>query len=398
MESVLPDAISFEAFRSVVQELTTTEGRLVASSVVVVLTLLLVFVLVPYGIRALSRFIRTRILTEQAVGVVDVVNAYIPTTIAVIVSKTIQILVLFLGAVALLIVWGLIEVALGVVQLAGLSFPFLLRIVVTLGLFLFAYIAFDVLEDAVKEFSSEASRVTKHQEEIMLRLGNVAVLALLVTAALTLWGMDISGLLVGAGFLGIVLGLAAQQTLGSMIAGFVLMFSRPFTIGDWVEIGEDEGIVTRITIMHTRLRNFDGEAIIIPNDIVGNRAVTNRSKQGSIRVRVEVGIDYDADPEHAQEVALEAMRGLDSVIDSPPPEVVSTAFGDSAVILELRFWIDRPMPPRQAKATKDVIQAVKERFREEGIKIPFPQRELSGREETDGFRVRGSTNIDTPED
>ncbi len=383
----LSGQVSFDAFQSYIEELATTEGRVAISAVVLILALVLIVVVAPATIRQIGRLIRTRFLNEETVAVIDIINGYLPTRISRLVSGLFQLAIVFVTAITLLIVWGLIDLAITIVEFAGISVPVIGRFLLTVVLLIVAYIGFDVLSDAIRDFSEEADRVTKHQEEIILRLGNVTILALLITATLTLWGLDISGLLVGAGFAGIVLGLAAQQTLGSMIAGFVLMFSRPFIIGDWVQIGEDEGVVTKITIMHTRLRNFDGESIVIPNDVVGNKPVTNRTKQGTLRTRVEVGIDYDADPVHAEAVALETMEGLEEVIESPPPQVVPTRFGDSAVTLELRFWIDKPLPPRRWEATRQVIHNVKKRFEEEGIKIPYPQQELSGRAETDGFRV-----------
>ena len=189
------------------------------------------------------------------------------------------------------------------------------------------------------------------------------------------------------GFLGIVVGLAARQTLGSLIAGFVLMFSRPFTIGDWVEIGDDEGIVTDITIVNTRLENFDGETVVIPNDRVSNQPITNRSERGHLRIRMDVGVDYATDPDHAVEVAQSAIDEVTHVTDAPPPQVLPKSFGDSAVVLELRFWIDQPMPPKKWRAISGVVGSVKAAFDDAGIKIPFPQRELSGRAETGGFRL-----------
>jgi len=384
--------LSFDAFQSYIEELATTEGRVAVSVLVLVVALLLIAVVAPVTIRRIGQLIRTQFLNKEAVAVIDVINGYLPTRISTLVSGAFQIIILFVAIVSLLIVWGLIDVAITIIEFVGVSVPFIGRFLTTMALLILAYIAFDILGDAIREFSQEADRVTKHQEEIVLRLGNVAILALLITATLTLWGLDISGLLVGAGFAGIVLGLAAQQTLGSMIAGFVLMFSRPFIIGDWVQIGEDEGVVTKITIMHTRLRNFDGESIVIPNDVVGNKPVVNRTKQGTLRTRIDVGVDYETDPEYAEEIALETMKELEAVVDSPPPQVVPKTFGDSAVVLELRFWIDNPLPPRRWEATRQVIHSVKRRFEAEDIKIPYPQRELSGRQETGGFRVNSAVS------
>jgi small-conductance mechanosensitive channel len=287
----------------------------------------------------------------------------------------------------LLVVWGLFDLVNQILTRLGFSILTLAQVVGTIALGIVAYVAADVLEESIAQFAARSDRVTDHQQEIMLRVGNLGLIVMAVFGALTIWGVNLSGLLVGAGFLGIVVGLAARQTLGSLIAGFVLMFSRPFTIGDWVEIGDDEGIVTDITIVNTRLENFDGETIVIPNDRVSNQSIVNRSERGHLRLKLDVGVDYDTDTDHAVDVAMAAIESIDFISETPPPRVVPKSFGDSAVVLELRFWIDRPMPPRKWQAIDNVVRAVKTAFDEEGIKIPFPQRELSGRAETGGFRV-----------
>jgi len=173
----------------------------------------------------------------------------------------------------------------------------------------------------------------------------VAIFVTLGATILAVWEVNIGGLLVGAGFLGIVVGFAARQTLGSLIAGFVLMFSRPFTIGDWVEIGDNQGVVTDITIFNTRLENFDGEFIVIPNDQVSDRSVTNRSRKGLLRLRTDVGVDYEADVEDGQSGRPRRDGGRRRRGDVAPAQVVPKGFGDSAILLELRYWIDHPSPP-----------------------------------------------------
>ena len=207
----------------------------------------------------------------------------------------------------------------------------------------------------------------------------MALILVVVVAVFSIWGIDIGSLLVGAGFLGVVVGLAARQTLGSLLAGFVLMFSRPFEIGDWVEIGDQEGIVTQITIMNTIMRNFDGEHVVIPNDNVANQAITNRSRDGKLRIHLEVGIDYEDDPEHAKNIAREAVEGVKMVENNPKPQVFPVAFGGSAVTMDIRFWIAPPTPQRRWHATAGVVESVKERFATESISIPFPQRTVSDR-------------------
>lgn len=382
-----------DEFRIFIEELTTTEGRL-AVSAGVFLVAVLVMLVAPRLARWTGRRARQRFPDGRTANAVDIVSDYIPRTVSGFFLRALQITVLGGGIITLLIVWGQVELATSALGYVFVSLPLFGQVVITGVIFLFAYIASDLFEQTIRDLSEDANQITDHQQEVVTRLGNLTVFVFAIAAILTLWGLNLSGLLVGAGFLGIVVGMAARQTLGSMVAGFVLMFSRPFTIGDWVELGDEEGIVTEITIMNTRMRNFDGESIVIPNDIVSNHAVINRSDQGHLRLRIEVGIDYDTDPDYAEEVALEEINAIESVADSPPPAIVPTRFGDSAVILEMRFWINRPTPPRKWRATREVIHNVKQRFDEEGIKIPFPQRELSDR---DGqSRVPATEPADSP--
>lgn len=268
-----------------------------------------------------------------------------------------------------------------------------MRSLVTVALFVLVYISTGVVHRTVDNFVKRREGISEHQAEIAFRVLQITLYVAFALLVLGLWNVDLSGLLIGAGFAGIVFGLAARQTLGALLAGFVLMFSRPFEIGDWVEVGDKEGIVTDITIVNTRIQSFDGEYVMLPNDYVGSSDIVNKSRKGRLRHHVEVGVDYDTDVEHAVEVAAEAMRDVDEILSVPRPQAVLTEFGASAVTIDLRFWIDKPSSRRKWRAHTAVISAVHEAFREEGIKIPFPQRELSGRAETGGFRVAG----DVPE-
>lgn len=232
--------------------------------------------------------------------------------------------------------------------------------------------------------------ITVHQREVLHHVVQILVFVPAILFSLRLlFEVPPGDLVVGAGAVSLIVGLAARQTLASVLAGFVLLFSRPFEVGDWVVIDDHEGIVTDVTIFNTRLRTFDEEHVVIPNDQITDSAVTNRSKNKYLRVRVNVGVDYDADVKRAAEVAVAAMEGAENVIDRRSPEVVVEEFGDSAVVLELRFWIDHPTIHRKWDAQNAVIEAVKSAFEEADISIPFPQRVLTGREQAGGLHVRG---------
>lgn len=317
---------------------------------------------------------------ETAEAAIDRVDAKIPLSFVLsLVLRAIQLTVFIFALIAILFVWGLLRPVWWLVGLGELTLPALSRLVGTAVVLAVAVIVNDVIGDVVRQFSKNKGQVSAHQEQILTRVLQVALIVVTLIFVLSIWQVDLGGLLVGAGFLGIVVGLAARQTLGSLLAGFVLMFSRPFEIGDWISTKDTEGIVTKITIMNTHVRNFDGEHVVIPNDNIANQAITNRSRDGKLRIHIEVGIDYDDDPEHAKEIAREAVEECDFVSSNPNPQVFPVGFGDSAVTLDIRFWIAPPTPQRRWRATGEVVENVKAEFATESISIPFPQRTVGNR-------------------
>ena len=286
---------------------------------------------------------------------------------------------------ALVVVWEL-----SVEGLFGNPLLLASRLLVTVVLLVGLYLGTGVIKRFIYEFSQQRTSITQHQTELIFRSTQVAIYVVAGVVVLALWDLNLGGLLVGAGFLGIVIGLAARQTLGSLIAGFVLMFARPFEIGDWVAVGDQEGIVTEISIVNTRIQTFDGEYAMIPNDVVGSSQIINRTRKGRLRVHVVVGVDYTTDLEEAMAVATEAMQSVDEVLTVPQPMVVLEGFDDSAITLDCRFWIDKPSARRRWRAQTAVVKAIKTGFDDAGIKIPFPQRELMSRQETGGFRLGGT--------
>ncbi|CCQ32168.1 MscS Mechanosensitive ion channel protein [Halorhabdus tiamatea SARL4B] len=387
-------ASAFSQMQGFFSGLSTVEWRLAVSVAVAVGALVVSTVLVPFAARQFRRGVRTHILPGPLGTGVDVVDESLPTTVGWVAVRLLQLSIVALAVLALLTIWDLLGVVESIVDSSGLSRWVVIQLFLTFALAGVVYVVADQYKRVIVRIGTQATWMTDHQLEIVVRIGQIVILLFGGLIGMGLWGINPQGLLVGAGFLGIVVGLAARQTLGALIAGIVLMFSRPFEIGDWVQIGEEEGIVTDIAIMNTRLENFDGEVVYLPNDRVNERAIVNRSRRGSLRLRVDVGIDYDSEPEHAKTVALTAIKEIDVVADGPPPQIVPKSFGDSAVVLEMRFWIDHPTPPRKWNAVERVVTAVKTAFEREGIKIPYPQRELSGRAETDGFRVHESGGVD----
>jgi small-conductance mechanosensitive channel len=237
--------------------------------------------------------------------------------------------------------------------------------------------------------------ITPHQREVAHHAVQIAVFVVVLAFVVTLWDIQVANLFLGAGVLGNVLGFAARKTLSGILSGFVLLFARPFEVGDWVEIGDRDGIVTDITVYNTQIRTFNEEHVLIPNDTVTENEIVNYSKTDRLRLETEVGVDYESDIAAAATVAVGAMERTEAVASQPPPDVIRQEFDDSAVVLRLRYWITTPTVQEKWRAQNAVVESVKAAFEAEGIKIPFPQRELTGREEAGGLRVaEGSADVD----
>jgi small-conductance mechanosensitive channel len=372
--------------RSTLAQFVSTEERIGISAALVALTLGVALYLTPRLVSRLRREFTNHVLGHPKVpdAVSDVAWMF-PATVVV---RTLQAGVFVGAGMSLLLLWGFTGLADDVASILTIAIPNLAKIGVTLVLFAGAIAGTNILEEQLDQYAKNSDHINAHQQGIAFRVLQVVVLLSVTMATLTVWQFEIGGLLVGAGFLGIVVGMAARQTLGSLIAGFVLMFSRPFELGDWVKIDDAEGIVTDITIINTRLSNADGEAVVFPNDRVTNAKIVNRTKRNRLRLRLDVGIDYETDIERAEEVAKEALADLESVENVPEPQVMPKAFEDSSIGLQLLFWITNPSAPRRMRAKAEVLRNVKLAFDREGIKIPFPQRELLAREEADGFQLR----------
>ncbi|OYR37934.1 mechanosensitive ion channel protein MscS [Halorubrum sp. Ib24] len=285
------------------------------------------------------------------------------------------------GAISLLAVWDRSGALLDAFEAAAITDQ-LSNVVIAVVLLASAYAVTDFLGGVIREISADSTVLTDHQEEVVRRLTQLTVYTLALLVVVGLFTDNVGGLLVGAGFLGIVVGMAARQTLGAVLAGFVLMFSRPFEVGDWVEVGDHEGTVTEISIMSTRLRSFDGEMVTLPNDDVRSGSIIDRSRRNRLRIEVEVGVDYATDLERAAAVIEEAIAGVDDIAAMPEPDGVTKRFDDSAVVFGARYWIRNPSMRKRWRTQTAAMGAIKSALEAEGIVIPFPQQTLSAREES----------------
>jgi small-conductance mechanosensitive channel len=196
--------------------------------------------------------------------------------------------------------------------------------------------------------------------------------------ALSMAGINITGLAVIAGALSVGIGFGLQAIANNFVSGIILLFERPIKAGDFVTVGETEGFVKRISIRSTEIETLDNQDVLVPNSELVSGRVTNWVLHNPYgRLRVKVGVAYGSDVKLVKEILEEVACEHPEVITdgrAAGPKALFMGFGDSSLDFELRVRILR-IPKRF-----DVISAlnfeIDRRFREEGVTIPFPQRDL----------------------
>lgn len=202
-----------------------------------------------------------------------------------------------------------------------------------------------------------------------------------VLVALQTMGINVTPVLAGAGVLGLAISLAAKDTLSNLIAGILLILDRPFQVGDRIELWNAPaetgtwGDIVEIGLRATKIRNPDNLIIVIPNNEIMRRDIINYTASGPhIRVRIPIGIAYDADVEKARRLILHSAAAVPGVKETPEPVVILRSFGEFSVDLQLRVWID---DARKRRAVADAItERIMRVFDEHGIEIPYPKRDL----------------------
>lgn len=236
---------------------------------------------------------------------------------------------------------------------------------------------------ASRLFENRITRVTEITPRARVLLGKlikVTLVTLALVISLTSVGFDLSTFALFTGALGIGLGLGLQKTASNLFSGFILLLDKSIKPGDVIQVGGTYGWVSSMGARYVAVETRDGTEFLIPNEDMITHQVLNWShKSDRVRLKVPVRVPHDSDLDLVIALALEAIRTPPRVMASPAPNVVIQAFGESAIELELRFWIsDAPNGVQNVKS--QVLYEIWRLFQREGIKIPYPKRDLYMRE------------------
>ena len=186
-------------------------------------------------------------------------------------------------------------------------------------------------------------------------------------------GFNISALLTAIGIGGLALSLAAQDTIANMISGVIILIDQPFRAGDRIEIQELNtwGDVVSIGLRSTRIRTLDNRLVIVPNSSISNNQVVNYTyPDPRYRIQTEIGVAYGTDLRVVRTEITEALQNLEGVIPEKPVDILFLEFGDSAMILRVRWWIESYVDAR--RSADRVNEAIYLALEAAGIELPNP--------------------------
>ncbi|MCX8999768.1 mechanosensitive ion channel family protein [Rhizobiaceae bacterium BDR2-2] len=189
-------------------------------------------------------------------------------------------------------------------------------------------------------------------------------------------GFNLSSLALVAGALSLGVGFGLQNIVSNFVSGLILLAERPFKVGDWVVSGTAEGFVKRINVRATEIETFQRQTIIVPNSELINGRVGNWTHRNMLgRAEIAIGVDYSADPRQVMELLLEIGKAHPKVLRNPEPIVLFQNFGESSLDFELRVFLGDVLSGATVK--NELRLAIFERFRTDGIGIPFPHRDVT---------------------
>ncbi|MEF8937081.1 MAG: mechanosensitive ion channel family protein [Halovenus sp.] len=268
-------------------------------------------------------------------------------------------------------------------QLGDIGVPYASTIaqgVVFVAIFFVIYTVGRATLGPLSSRAMEARGLDAHARKPLNKLVNFLILFAAVTIAFGTAGFGdfLTAITTVGAAATLAIGFALQNIIQNFAAGILIFSEKPFRIGDWIEWGDNAGVGEDISLRVTRVRTFDNELLTVPNSSLTDDVVKNPVAKDQLRVKFVFGIGYEDDIEKATEIIVEEAETHDGILDDPAPSVRVVELGDSSVGLQSRIWIGNPARSDFVKIRGEYVKAVKERFDDEGVNIPYPNRTIGG--------------------
>lgn len=211
---------------------------------------------------------------------------------------------------------------------------------------------------------------------LISKLSRFVIYVVAIITALKIGGIDLGALTVFSGALGLGLGFGLQKVISNLISGIIILMDKSIKPGDVIEIDGTYGWINTLRTRYVSVITRDRKEYLIPNeDFITNPVVNWSFSDKNVRIGADVSVSYNTDLNIAMPLCVDAIREIPRVLTDPAPSCLLVGFGDSAINLQVRFWIS-DAHSGIADIRSAVLLAVWQKFREEGIEIPFPQRDL----------------------
>lgn len=247
--------------------------------------------------------------------------------------------------------------------------PWGTQIILALVIFIIGRMAVGIISGTIKKVMTKAN-LDPILVSFLSGILRTVMLLLVIVFSLSQLGLDTTSLVALLGAAGLAVGFALKDSLSHFAAGVMLILFRPFKVGDFVQVDGVMGSVEQITIMSTRLKSPDNKVIIVPNSNVFGNTMTNFSDQPTRRVDMVFGIGYGSDLLKAKAILEEMVNAHELTLAEPAPKVAVSELADSSVNFIVRPWVNAA---DYWTVYWGMMEAVKLRFDQEGIEIPFPQ-------------------------
>ena len=204
-------------------------------------------------------------------------------------------------------------------------------------------------------------------------LVNILLMVLLIVSVIGALGINTTSFAALLASAGVAVGMALSGQLQNLAGGIIVLFFRPYKVGDWIEAQGVQGKVTAIQIFHTILTMVDNKVVYVPNGVMSSGVVVNYNRNDTRRVEWVIGIDYSEDTARAEAVVREVIAADKRILDAPAPYVAVQALDASSVNLVARVWVKTP---DYWDVSYDTNRRIYDAFNKAGINFPFPQQTI----------------------
>ena len=268
-------------------------------------------------------------------------------------------------------------------QIGGFNIS-IMAIVLGIGLFLALILATRLIQRVLANRVLTHTRLTSSVRQSIVQIIGYIGLAIAFLIGVASIGFDLTNFALIAGALSVGIGFGLQSIVSNFVSGLILLFERPIKVGDWVATSAGEGFVRKISVRATEIETFDKNSIIVPNSELISNSVKNWTLNNNTgRVIVQVGASYDADPHVVKQILEDIGNNYPGALKYPPSSVAFRDFGASALIFDLRVFVRDIL--YVTDVANDLRLAIWDAFKEAGIEISYPQRDI---------RIRSAEGLD----